>query len=621
MPAYASPKLEFSRDPLSDSTPTWIDISAFLIEASWSSGITKDLDAPEAGHATFRLKNTGRRFEPEYAAGAYFPDIVPLRRFRWSVVADGTTYQQGIWLAQSWQVVYPNAGSTYSEVVVSCTDQTAVLSLAALPSLDPPSAETYSDVVAFDNPLGHWPLDEAIGKALSAAAGPTGQYKNAVTHLTGASPVLGEAGYAARFDSNGYAKVPLEDSGVFHDSLQVTAEVVINKLGDPTSINRYLILGPYDTPAAGHTWGIWLDNTPTINAFVATAGASVVSTSATSPANGTHHITMTFDGGAITLYVDGVQVAQRQGVDNILDPDSSEAVYIGGSNHVAATNDPGIILSHAAVYDYALGADRVAAHATAALARGYAQDTAGDRIAALATNPLWSTASIPAGQITVIPRMQAGQTILDEILTTVQAETPLGLFFFNDNGDPEYVPWDATQTIAATLGEAEVQYDSIDLQYDDEVFNQSTVSRDGGLAQTVDDTASQSAYGVRAHDETGLILAFDDDARLIAQTIVDRFADPMYRFETITLNGAAQNRRTQILAREIGDTIRIKRRGEGGTANPDIVCRILGKQKTLDVARNLSCAWNVSRGFPATPTVARLGVTGYDELGSGFILG
>lgn len=51
------------------------------------------------------------------------------------------------------------------------------------------------------------------------------------------------------------------------------------------------------------------------------------------------------------------------------------------------------------------------------------------------------------------------------------------------------------------------------------------------------------------------------------------------------------------------------------------MCRILGKQKSLDVHGDLRCSWNVSRGFPASPTVWRIGQAGYSELGQTTVLG
>jgi hypothetical protein len=590
------------------------------MEASWSSGIARDLDDPQAGTATFKLKNTGRRFEPEYAAGAYYPNIVPMRRFRWSITADGVSYPQGIWYAQSWQVTYP-AGTTYSEVVVSCVDGFGILSLYNLPRLDTSDAETYGDVVDSDQPYAHWPLDEGSGRKMTASVGPEGVYRKSVDQGAD-SPVVGESGYGIRVGLDGYGKAVLDDAAVFHDAGAVSAEVVINQTANP-SANRYYIGGPFDTAASQYSFLLYSDGSGHVAAAVADSGGtsvSVINPAAT--ANGVHHLAFTFDGGFLTLYVDGVAVAQKQGIDNVINPDVGESVYLGNLASASVSFEPvPVVMGHAAVYLYALSPARVAAHATAALSRGYAQQTAGSRIASQATHPLWSVAGIPAGQVTVQPEMQHGQATLDAILETVKAETPIGLFYFDDSGNPDYQPWDYPTTLQATFGESEVQYDDIGLQYDDEVYNQSTVSRDGGEAQTASDATSQGQYSVRAHDETSLIIQYDSDAELISQAIVDRFKDPMYRIETIALNGAAPNRRVQILGREIGDTIRVKRRGEGGIANPDIITRILGKQKTLDVNGDLRCTWNLARGFPAQDAHWRLGQDGYTELGTNTVLG
>jgi hypothetical protein len=56
--------LEFAREDLSDTTPTWIDITAYLLEGSYRRG-HGILDDPEAGTATLLLDNRDRRFEPE----------------------------------------------------------------------------------------------------------------------------------------------------------------------------------------------------------------------------------------------------------------------------------------------------------------------------------------------------------------------------------------------------------------------------------------------------------------------------------------------------------------------------------------------------------------------------
>jgi hypothetical protein len=611
VPDYCTPKLEFSPDPISDTTPTYTDVTTYLKDADWKAGIQRDLDQPQAGEATFTLRNKNRDWEPEYAGGRFAGNILPMRRFRWSITADGVSRPQGTYYAVSYQVVYPDPGSTESDVVVTCVDGTGLLSLQTAGALDPPSATSMGDVIAVDNPVAYYPLDEQAGGALNAAAGPSGIYKGYMTHTT-PNPVLGDSGLAASpADLSSYGRAKLDDENIWHDSGAVSCEGVFYQPGAGGA--GIVALGPFDTPAGDFTFAledglVW----------VYTGAATKIQASAAAMGNGHHHVAMTYDGSLLCLYHDGVLVASTGGAGNPpLSPDSGEFLRVAGSN---GGSSPGVLFSHVAFYDYALPASRVAAHATAAITRGYAPATAGSRIATLATNALWSTAGIPAGTVTIAPRMQTGQKLFDEIVETTQCEQPLGIFFFNDAGNPDYIAWDDATTIQTILGELEVQYDDVGLVYDDQVFNQATASTETGLTQTASNATSQGQYGVRSQDPGALIVQYDRDALMIVQGIVDHFSTPMYRIESVTMNGAQTNRRTQILTREIGEYIRIKRRGAGGTANPDIVTRIIGKSKHLDVSKNLTCTWALARGFAAATQVWHLSQSSYSELNTATIL-
>ena len=614
---YAIAKLEFSTDPLSDTTPAWTNITTYCKSASWSSGVSRELDDPQAGGATFILKNLQRRFEPEYAAGAYYPNIVPGRRFRLTITADGVNYSQGIYYAQSWEVQYPDRGSPYSEVVVTCSDGFWRLALDRLPAMSPASAESSSDVILSDSPFAYYPLDENGGKTMNAAVGPSGVYKNDVTTVP-TNPVTGDAAPAKLLKQTGYGRAKLDDENVWFDSGQLTLECVVTR-GDNSS-GKVFAGGPWDTTASDMSFNInsaqaQLYNVGAVNHNVAWTGTDLTA--------GTYHLAMTYDGSKLTAYLNGVTVGSDAGSGNIISPDANEFLYVGNaSNHSPPLTDRQDTISHVAFYDHALTADRIAAHADAALNRGYSAQPAGSRIAAVATDPLWSTAGIPTGTVTAAARFQTGQTTLDEILTTARIEQPGSLFYFDDNGNPDYRSLQDTQTVAAIFGDqpGEIQYDSLNgLQMNDEVYNTSTVIGELVTGSTATNQTSVSDMGTRAQDATDLIITSNSDAALISQAIVDRFSTPSYRIDSISLNGSSQAGRTQILTREVGDTIRIKRRGEGGTPI-DIITRILAKEKSLDVNGDLRCTWTVARGFNAALAVDHLGVVGYSELNTNFKL-
>ena len=200
MPNYCTPIVEYSLDPLSVTTPTWIDVTRFTQSVSWFAGTSEDLDQPQNGGCTIVLKNGDRRWEPDYSGSPYYPSVVPLRRFRISIVADGATLRQGIGYVREWSIDYP-AGTAYSTATATCTDGFALLSLYTLPTLTPPTAATYADVVDADSPWGHWPLDDTSGKTMRAITGPEGTYKGNVTRGVQPNPVVGDASPAPLFAS------------------------------------------------------------------------------------------------------------------------------------------------------------------------------------------------------------------------------------------------------------------------------------------------------------------------------------------------------------------------------------------------------------------------------------
>ena len=109
--------------------------------------------------------------------------------------------------------------------------------------------------------------------------------------------------------------------------------------------------------------------------------------------------------------------------------------------------------------------------------------------------------------------------------------------------------------------------------------------------------------------------------RAMSQTVVDRYSQPMKRLARVNLNGKDPRARTQIRTRQIGDTIHVTKRGEGGSPSVDVITRIVGIRKSLDVHGDLRCEWSLSRGFAASPVVWRIGQAGYSEIGVTTVLG
>ena len=100
------------------------------------------------------------------------------------------------------------------------------------------------------------------------------------------------------------------------------------------------------------------------------------------------------------------------------------------------------------------------------------------------------------------------------------------------------------------------------------------------------------------------------DAIAVAAAILEAFHEPQTRVASLTVNGAQTAARTQILARQIGDLIRVRSVDE----NVDVLTTILGKTITLTAAGHLTCTWATARGLDASADVWYLGIDGYTEL-------
>lgn len=615
MPSVTA-KLEFSVDPLSDTTPAWTNITQYVQAMSWFGGVSKDTDAPEAGGATFVLKNLQRRFEPEYASGAYYPNIVPGRRFRVTVTADGVNYTQGIYYAREWKVEYPDPGSGYSFVTVSCTDGFWRLSQDHVGYMSPVEFETYEDLVKSDNPFAFYLLNDANTNQMTAVVGPNGRYVGQMDDVL-PNPVTGSPDRAAQpadtpFAQPPYARAPIQNIDTWSDIGVVALECVA------TMNNGLQILAAGPWVSASSAYQFSLGNGSGVVRINTGAGDSDLRADMGTRPTGTHHHCMTFDGLTLSYYLDGaLQVTNTR--TGIIQPSADGLIYVIDGHTTTANNMP--VVSSVAFYTSVLPPDRIAAHADAALNRGYAASTAGTRVAALATDPLWSTAGIPSGSVTVNATFQHGQPVIDEINTAVSAEAPGSLFYFNDAGNPAYESLLDTWTPAATFGDSgsEVRYSQIDLAYDDDLMNSVTIGGEGITGTTHTDAQSISDYGNRGLDMSDLPLAFQSDAELLAQTYIDRFSTPAFRCESLTLNGQDANARLQILTRELGDVIRVRRRGEGGVPI-DIVTRILRKEKSVDVNGNLLCTWSLARGFNASTALWHLNTTGFSELNTTAVL-
>jgi len=126
-----------------------VDVSAYVTKIDIRRGRSRSITHCTAGTATITLRNEDRRFDPEYALGAYYGNI----QLKSAVCIYGTVSASDKQVFEgtvdSWTVHYDGPNASF--VTVKCTDGLQKLSMASLQSLTDSSANkppTFSEEVS-----------------------------------------------------------------------------------------------------------------------------------------------------------------------------------------------------------------------------------------------------------------------------------------------------------------------------------------------------------------------------------------------------------------------------------------------------------------------------------------
>lgn len=637
-----TPRLERSTDPLSVVSPTYEDITSDLRTITWGAGVDNELDSPRAGFMNCRLKNTLRRHEPDHN-----PDLDTEQRYRLTLIGDdGSVTQEGVWFSSDYALEYP-AGTDYSEVVVTCTDGQGLNAIDELPRMDPPDASSYEEVVNFDEPSFYYRLGEQAGtkmvshlrskrwrkkhphgkkrfrtietrEELGGISGPAGTYKGTPT-LAVDGLIIGDGNEAVRFNgTNEYARVPLEEDDLI-DSNKLTVECWFN-----TETFGPLVAGPVSGTISDNVWLLQANSAPSFNLeFTSGASLFVSAPGGTVSAGNTYHLAGTWDGHTARIYVNGELLDEGTAGGTLRPGSADDFLYIAKS----VGGFYGGVIDEVAVYERALSPERILAHYQAGAERGLGEQGTGERIRALADNPLWSVAAVDDGKFRVQPIFFFGQSPQEEIDETAVCERPFSLYFYDGQGNPQWRGWDwqanaPYNTPQAVIGDVpgQVPYRDISLVFDNQRWNDITGSKEGGDQQNVTDESTMPPRRSRT-EEAGLLVTENSDVREIIGAILARFNRATLRPESVSLIGSSTQALTQMLTREIGDRLKVVRLGEDG-APIERITHIIGKTKSLDVSTGvlLTCEWNLARGFDATSNYWHAGTGGYSELGTTTVL-
>jgi hypothetical protein len=114
----------------------------------------------------------------------------------------------------------------------------------------------------------------------------------------------------------------------------------------------------------------------------------------------------------------------------------------------------------------------------------------------------------------------------------------------------------------------DIPYSTLEVLYGQEfLYNRVSTQTEGGTPQNVDDAPSQTEFGISTLALSDLLLADDSAALTLANTLLDRYKEPIYRFDElkIPMNRLTSEQRLDVLALEIGQVIEITRTYSTGT--------------------------------------------------------
>lgn len=564
-------QLQLSTDDASDTTPTWIDITQYLRGWSSNRGRSSELDDVNAGTLSLTLSNRDRRFDPTNTTGPYYPNLKPMNRV-WLRVTHGSTKDIFIGYVESYEQQHPDLGMD-ALTVVNAVDEFKVLSLRNQPTSDPPR-DSYSDLIQFDRPDGYWPMND-LGSTLrqTAVIGPELSHVSYAGSMssTDDGAILSanpDPASAMVLSPTWFIGSDTTDPGNVPDMTglsEMTVEFWFMSSTATPAGGDFMVQGPSSSGLTFRQWSFVLESTGGITFHVGNAsGPTDVSvTTGAITANQWFHVVGVVGAGAITLYVNSnpsVTKAWGGVIATMLD-----GTWGFGEVSSAAT----MSFDEAAIYRYALPADRIAAHFAAGRGQGYARgELAGDRIDGI----LSAADNNAARSLDTGVRPLGGQwtghgpNTLDAIRQVENAEAVDAFVFVAKNGtitflDSNHRNVSPHNTVQATFGDAggiELDFMDIQIDYSDSfIANEWNVTREGGTTQSSEDSTSISSYLRRSQSLTGLNLRDDNDAHAVATAMLSKYKEPLTRVLSIKPKMNNLTVFDAAFGLELGDRIRV----------------------------------------------------------------
>ena len=497
----------------------WTDITKYVQSLSTTMGRQHELNQVGPSTATMTLTNQDGRFSPwnsgspYYYAGAGLTSGHPIRiTATWASVS----YPIYSGFVKSYIPAY---GATRATMTLACYDWLALLNFNSL------DTGAYS-ILPLASASNYWPLDDPIGSATAHDAKGSAPFSNG-------SYTFGNPG-------------PFPTSSATCASTVAVLERMATTSTIASTAARSVDLWVKTTIGYGYIFSMGVGSDFLLNitatGFVnATVKGTVTSTSTVNVMDGQwHYLALTYSGSVVLIYIDGVLAVTGSAAGAV----STAIANIGITSGALS-------VAQVASYNAVLTPAQIASQYDIGQAGFQIEDTGSRAAITLQVGGVPAAAiqstMAGSGNLTIQGSSSslAATTVMSYLNTVMGSER--GVIYQNTSGvvtflNRHYSYETSTSTTSRyTFGYAtgQLHYHAESLvpgQDDIDIWNNMLVGRNGGVTQQAQDTTSQSHFGRRSMNSTGLLFTNDLDSQGLAQGLLLQYKDAKPRVRSMTVD-------------------------------------------------------------------------------------
>lgn len=564
-------EVAFATAPLA-TVPTWTDVSDYVRDIRIDRGRSDEFSQFGPGTASVTFSNRDRRFDPTFAAGPYFGNLLPMKKIRIRATYSAVTYDRYVGFVQGWPQDYEFTFD--STVTVNCVDASRFLAAEEL------QRSAYEAAVLTDSPAYYWPMQDTppwVDVQTSATLTPdinpmvadldrgvpigaTVAYRLDADNIAYVDPTFGTGSYpiSALTDGGASGEAVCIEAWVFNPQItdSVLREIIKCKTRDNLNSGfRVSIQG-------GTYWVEYTNNND--NRSLSDTNTGVQASRETA-----YHLCVRATTTTIHLYINGVE-AWTTSLSVGAVSYSTDPPFLNTSvNYTVGIGSSAV--SHIAVYvGTSPTAARVAEHYLAGVtAYGHPYgERSGARISRVLDEIAWPAADRTLGNGDTVhgPYLPERQSAITYMQDVAVAED--GLFFIGRDGkvvlrDRQF-QW--TRTSSGTFSDdgADLPYEGVTIDANSIEPMRTVVSATYGASNAylkVEDATNVTAYGPLLEPLSVPTIDAAAQARALANYKLRTTKDPLTRITELRVQPRAKAATAYpvLLGLEIGDRISVER--------------------------------------------------------------